>query len=168
MEHLGGGTQEKKIHNHFFKYCQYSSLCAQIRSCPSVCLSVCNFEVMYWTLLVLKCIRKAFSLNLRILGKCARYGASWRGGSRIEFLSNFGSKSSETWFSTHFSIGVNTPTYGDTPKLVLVPEIYDKRSFTSTGKILNLSMKKRAKGHLKQAPDMAPLGGDGEIVSLAG
>jgi hypothetical protein len=26
----------------------------------------------------------------------ARYGAPWRGGSRIEFLSNFGSKSSET------------------------------------------------------------------------
>ena len=69
---------------------------------------------------------------------------------------------------THFSIDENTPTYGVTPKSVLVPEIYDDRSFTSTGKILNLSMKKRATVHLKHAPDMVPLGGDGEIVFLAG
>jgi hypothetical protein len=69
---------------------------------------------------------------------------------------------------TDFSIGVNTPTYGETPKSVLVPEIFDERSFTWTGKILNFSMKKRAKGHLKQAPYLAHLGGDGEIVSLAG
>jgi len=69
---------------------------------------------------------------------------------------------------THFSIDENTPTYGVTPKTVLVPKMYDERSFTSTGKILNLSMKKRATGHLKHAPDMVSLGGDGEIVILAG
>ena len=68
----------------------------------------------------------------------------------------------------NFSIRVNTPTYGDTPKLVLVPEIYDDRIFTSTGKILNFSMKERATGHPKHAPYLAHLGGDGEIVSLAG
>jgi hypothetical protein len=53
MVRLGGGTQEKKFHNYFFKYYQYS--------------------------------QKAGT----------KYGAPWRGGSRIEFLSNFGSKSSE-------------------------------------------------------------------------
>jgi hypothetical protein len=35
-------------------------------------------------------------------------------------------------------------------------------------KKLNLSMKKCATGRLKHAPDMVHLGGDGEIVSLAG
>jgi hypothetical protein len=44
----------------------------------------------------------------------------------------------------------------------------DERSFTSTEKIHNFFMIKRATGHLKQAPYLAHLGGDGEIVSLAG
>ena len=53
-------------------------------------------------------------------------------------------KSSQQWFLTHFTIRVNTPTYGDNPKSVLVPEVYDEIILTSTGKILNFSMKKRA------------------------
>jgi hypothetical protein len=51
-----------------------------------------------------------------VLGKCTKYGALWRGGCGIKFLSNIGSKLSKQCFLTNFSMDGNTPTYGVTPE----------------------------------------------------